>query len=70
MTNALKPLAPKEAVNFFRQKGYKVGFSWQDVWQEEHAYAFTVAKAMRNDILQDRPISTIKNTAIFPPHSA
>lgn len=53
MTNALKPLAPKEAVNFFRQKGYKTGFSWQDVWHEEHAYAFTVAKAMRNDILQD-----------------
>lgn len=49
----LKPLAPKEAVDFFQKKGYKTGFSWQDVWEEEHAYSFTVAKAMRNDILQD-----------------
>ena len=53
MATTLKPLAPKEAVKYFRQKGYQVGFNWQDVWQEEHAYAFTVAKAMRNDILQD-----------------
>lgn len=49
----LKPLAPKEAVDFFQKKGYKVGFNWQDVWEEEHAHSFTVAKAMRNDILQD-----------------
>ncbi|MDP7142681.1 MAG: PBECR2 nuclease fold domain-containing protein [Alphaproteobacteria bacterium] len=49
----LKPLAPREAVDFFRKKGYRAGFSWQDVWHEEHAYGFTVAKAMRNDILQD-----------------
>jgi len=49
----IKPLPPKEAVDYFRKKGYQTGFSWQDVWHEEHAYAFTVAKAMRNDILQD-----------------
>lgn len=53
MADTLKPLPPKEAVDFFRKKGYKIGFHWQDVWHEEHAYAFTVAKAMRNDILQD-----------------
>ncbi|MEX2450919.1 MAG: PBECR2 nuclease fold domain-containing protein [Rhodospirillales bacterium] len=49
----LKPLAPEEAVKFFRAKGYAVGFNWRDVWQEEHAAAFTVAKAMRVDILED-----------------
>lgn len=53
MSETLKPLPPKEAVDFFRAKGYQTGFSWQDVWKEEHAYSFTVAKAMRNDILQD-----------------
>lgn len=49
----LKPLPPKEAIDYFRKKGYKIGFDWRDVWQDEHAYAFTVAKAMRTDILQD-----------------
>ncbi|MBK67912.1 MAG: hypothetical protein CMP22_07250 [Rickettsiales bacterium] len=53
MPETIKPLAPKEAVDFFRKKGYKQSFNWQDVWREEHAYSFTVAKAMRNDILQD-----------------
>ena len=46
-------LAPAEAIRHFESKGYQVGFSWQDVWQEEHAKAFTVAKAMRLDILED-----------------
>jgi len=49
----LKPLPPEEALRFFRAKGYRPSFAWQDVWQGEHARAFTVAKAMRLDILQD-----------------
>ncbi len=49
----LAPLPPAEAVRFFRSKGYRIGFAWQDVWQEEHARAFTVAKATRLDLLQD-----------------
>ena len=48
-----KPLPPKEAIQYFRDKGYQQTFDWRDMWQEEHAYSFTVAKAMRNDILQD-----------------
>ncbi len=48
-----KALPPKEAIDYFRKKGYKIGFDWRDTWKEEHAHAFTVAKAMRNDILQD-----------------
>ena len=53
MTVKLQALPPKEAIKYFRSKGYKISFDWQDVWQEEHAHAFTVAKAMRTDILQD-----------------
>ncbi len=49
----LKPLPPEEALTYLRSKGYKPGFAWQDVWQGEHARAFTVAKAMRLDILAD-----------------
>lgn len=52
-TLGLEPLPPDEAVRFFRSKGYRIGFAWQDVWHEEHARAFTVAKAMRPDILAD-----------------
>lgn len=43
---------PKDALDWFRAKGYRVGFDYRDVWQEEHAAAFTVAKAMRLDILE------------------
>ena len=41
------PLPPAEAIRFFQKKGYKFGFDWRDVWKEEHAVAFTVAKAMQ-----------------------
>lgn len=44
---------PKEALNYFRGKGLKVGFSHLDVWREEHACSFTVAKAMEVDLLED-----------------
>lgn len=49
----LKPLPPEEAIAFFRSKGLLEGFAWQDVWQEEHARAFTVAKAMDRAVLED-----------------
>ncbi len=48
----LEPLPPAEAIRFFRRKGYRIGFDWRDVWQQEHTRAFTVAKAMRLEILQ------------------
>lgn len=50
---SFKALPPKEAIEFFSQKGYKIGFSWEDVWQSEHQAAFTVAKVMQLDILRD-----------------
>lgn len=59
------PVAPPlEALKFFRKKGLATSFAWQDVWQEEHGRAFTVAKAMNRDVLEtiraevDRAIAT------------
>jgi len=46
-------LQPEAALAWFRAKGMRVSFDWRDVWREEHAQAFTVAKAMSQDILND-----------------
>ena len=45
--------APKEALDYFRGRDLRPGFSFRDVWLEEHAHAFTVAKAMEVDLLDD-----------------
>lgn len=42
---------PPEVRNYFAEKGLKPAFSWQDVFNEEHAYAFTVAKAVELELL-------------------
>ena len=55
-------LPPEKAVAFFRQKGYRVGFDYRDVWQREHQAGFTVAKAMQIDLL--REIRMAVDTAI------
>ncbi len=47
-----KPLKPAEAVAFFRAKGFRTGFSWRDTSAQEHAAAFTVAKATKLEVLQ------------------
>ena len=44
---------PVDAIAFFRAKGWEISFDWRDVWQEEHVRAFTVAKAMSRDLLED-----------------
>lgn len=53
----LKPILgavnPAEAIAYFRQKGYRIGFDYRDVWQQEHQAAFTVAKAMQIDLLTE-----------------
>lgn len=41
-----KPLPPKDAIAYFRQKELAASFDYRDVWQQEHAKAFTVAKMM------------------------
>lgn len=48
----LTPLPPVEAIEFFRQKGFEPSFAWQDVFQEQHARVFTVAKGMSLNLLQ------------------
>jgi hypothetical protein len=46
-----KAIVPREALEYFRLKGLKPGFDYRDVWQKEHAASFTVAKAMKLDVL-------------------
>lgn len=53
MAIEFKNLPPKEAIAYFEKKGYAIRFGWAEMWQHEHARAFTVAKAMRLDILED-----------------
>lgn len=46
-------VSPEEAVAYYRRKGHRISFSWLDVERGEHAKAFTVAKLMRKDLLND-----------------
>ncbi|MDE2696196.1 MAG: phage minor head protein, partial [Chloroflexota bacterium] len=48
----LLSVPPVEAVDHFRAKGFHVGFDWRDTAAAQHLVSFTVAKAMRLDILQ------------------
>ena len=53
MANFKAGPVPRDALAYFRDKDLRVGFDYQDVWGREHAHAFTVAKAMKADILDD-----------------
>ncbi|WP_165079115.1 MULTISPECIES: phage minor head protein [unclassified Desulfovibrio] len=46
-------MAPRDAIAYFESKGYAISFNWTQVWQEQHARAFTVAGVARADILRD-----------------
>lgn len=41
-----------EVSAYLRQKGLRPAFRHSEVWGEEHAYAFTVAKAVQADVLR------------------
>lgn len=43
---------PPEAIAYLEAKSLRPSFHWQDGWGEEHAYAFTVAKATEADVLK------------------
>lgn len=42
---------PREVRDYLLQKGDRPAFRWSEVWGEEHAHAFTVAKAVEADVL-------------------
>lgn len=44
--------APQDAIEWFGSKKLKPQFDYRDVYREEHAYAFVVAKVMQMDVLQ------------------
>lgn len=46
------PGPPPEAMRFFRGKGLRPSFGWEDVEPEEHAVAFAVAKMGEIDLLE------------------
>jgi len=46
-------LKPKEAIEYLKQKGYKLSFNYQELMHEAHHKAFTVAKIQRLDLLYD-----------------
>ena len=45
-------LPPAEAVEYFAAKGDRLTFDYTDLWREENAHAFTVAKATSADVLR------------------
>jgi len=49
----LQAVAPEAAIKLFERKGLEISFDWRDVDADQHARTFTVAKAMRLDILGD-----------------
>ncbi|UKI41457.1 MAG: hypothetical protein L6V95_15820 [Candidatus Melainabacteria bacterium] len=46
-------LAPALAIKYFKKKGNTYIWDWYEIWQDAHKKTFTVAKAMREDILKD-----------------
>lgn len=44
---------PEEAIALLKSKGYRISFDWREVWKQAHQDAFTVAKAMSMDVLED-----------------
>lgn len=46
-------VVPQDALDFFNAKKLRPSFDYRDVWREEHAINFTVAKGVKLDILAD-----------------
>jgi len=46
-------MIPRAALRYLANKTLVPGFSYKDIWNEEHIKAFTVAKAMQLDVLKD-----------------
>jgi hypothetical protein len=53
--DGLRRLRPEDALTFFRAKGLAppdARFDFRDVWQNDHATQFVVAKAMQTEVLE------------------
>ncbi|MNK88786.1 Phage Mu protein F like protein [compost metagenome] len=50
---AIFGLEPAKAIAYLKFKGYAITWNWQDMLDQAHDQAFTVAKAMRLDLLSD-----------------
>jgi SPP1 gp7 family putative phage head morphogenesis protein len=50
---ALFKLSPALAIKYFKSKKNQSSWDWYEIWQDAHRKTFTVAKAMREDILSD-----------------
>jgi len=58
----LIPLPPKYAIEYFEKKASLESWRYEEIWQENHAKAFTVAKSTNMNILTD--IQTGLNDAL------
>ncbi|SDT99317.1 phage head morphogenesis protein [Pseudomonas yamanorum] len=50
---AIFGLEPAAAVAYLKSKGYTITWDWRDMLDQAHDQSFTVAKAMRLDLLSD-----------------
>lgn len=57
---ALFKLPPTLAIRYLKNKGNTRTWDWYELWQNAHKKTFTVAKAMREDILADIRLSIEK----------
>lgn len=46
-------LKPEDAIKYLKEKGFAVTWSWKEQLTLNHSQVFTVAKAMKMDVLQD-----------------
>lgn len=59
---ALRKLSPAGAVAYLQQRGQLTKtFSWQDLWQDEHAQQFTVSRLARLDLVQSLRDQIVKS---------
>ncbi|WP_439532044.1 phage minor head protein [Polymorphobacter sp.] len=56
-------LPPREAIRFLEEKGYRTTVNWTEMWEREHASAFTVAKVAKVDLLVTIRASLLKAQA-------